>query len=112
MSKLSEKERERLKALAARPDSEIDFSDIPETEFSATATVGKYYRPVKEKVTMRLDADLLAWLKSKGEGYQTRTNSYLRRIMIAEQRPEIKRFAAKKKTVKPKSGQSVRSVSS
>lgn len=82
MSKLSQADRKRLEALARRPDSEIDFSDIPEIkEFSPNATVGRFYRPLKERVTLRLDADVLAWLKSGGEGYQTRINEYLRERM-------------------------------
>ena len=82
MSKLSAKQRDRLKALAARPDEEIDFSDVPEIKrFSPNATIGKFYRPVKEKVTVRIDSDVLAWLKASGQGYQTRINSYLREKM-------------------------------
>ncbi|WP_424927034.1 BrnA antitoxin family protein [Amaricoccus tamworthensis] len=41
------------------------------------------YRPVKKQVTVRLDADVLAWLKSQGKGYQTRMNEILRREMMA-----------------------------
>lgn len=82
MSKLSAKERDRLKALATRPDTEIDTSDIPEVrKLPSDAVIGKLYRPVKQSVTIRLDADLLAWLKTQGEGYQTRINEYLREVM-------------------------------
>jgi uncharacterized protein (DUF4415 family) len=45
------------------------------------AVVGKFYRPIKKAVTIRLDADVLAWLKSQGTGYQTRINAFLRRAM-------------------------------
>jgi uncharacterized protein (DUF4415 family) len=70
-----------LEALAARPDSEIDFSDIPELteEQWKTAVRGNFYRPVKQQVTARVDADVLAWLKSQGKGYQSRINAILRR---------------------------------
>ncbi len=44
--------------------------------------VGKFYRPIKEPVTLRLDADIIAWLKSGGPGYQTRINALLRTAMI------------------------------
>jgi uncharacterized protein (DUF4415 family) len=82
MNKLSAREHERLKKLADRPDNEIDFSDIPEIRrLSPHATIGKFYRPVKEKVTVRIDSDVLAWLRSNGEGYQTRMNEYLREKM-------------------------------
>jgi uncharacterized protein (DUF4415 family) len=82
MSKLSAKERQRLKALAARSDDEIDLSDIPEVrQLPPDFAIGNFFRPVKQSVTIRLDADVLAWLKSQGEGYQTRINEHLRELM-------------------------------
>jgi uncharacterized protein (DUF4415 family) len=82
MPKLSDEKRMQLEKLARRPDSEIDFSDIPEIrEIPSDAVIGKFYRPKKTSVTIRLDADVLAWLKASGEGYQTRINDYLRRLM-------------------------------
>nr|ADC35884.1 hypothetical protein [uncultured bacterium 246] len=63
------------------PDEEIDYSDIPEILDWSKAVVGKFYRPVKESLTIRLDADVLAWLKSQGRGYQTRINNLLRKAM-------------------------------
>ena len=87
MPKLSDEKRRRLKELAARPDAEIDFSDIPEIrEIPSDAVIGKYYRPKKTSVTIRLDADVVAWLKGPGEGYQTRINDYLRQLMRQRQR--------------------------
>lgn len=76
----------RLKKLAERPDSEIDLSDIPELteDFFKNAVRNPFYRPLKEQVTVRLDSDILAWLKKKGAGYQTRMNSLLRSAMLAE----------------------------
>lgn len=82
MPKLSTEARRELEALAAMPDSEIDTSDIPEIrELPSGAVVGRFYRPKKTTVTMRLDADVVAWLKASGEGYQTRINAYLRELM-------------------------------
>ena len=79
--KLTEAQLENLKSLAERPDDEIDYSDIPEiTDFSGFE-VGKFYRPMKEAVTVRLDADVVHWLKREGKGYQTRLNAILRREM-------------------------------
>jgi uncharacterized protein (DUF4415 family) len=65
--------------LAAIPDEDIDFSDIPELteDFWANATVHWPDQP-KQQVTVRLDADLLDWFKSQGKGYQTRINAVLR----------------------------------
>jgi uncharacterized protein (DUF4415 family) len=69
-----------------RPDSEIDLSDIPElTEsFWKTARRGDLYRTAKESVTVRIDSDVLLWLKSGGKGYQTRINAILRLAMLKE----------------------------
>jgi uncharacterized protein (DUF4415 family) len=41
----------------------------------------KYYKPIKLPVTLRLDADILAWFKKLGRGYQTRINIALRKVM-------------------------------
>ena|ERR1035438_2260422 len=85
---LTEAQRANLRAIAARPDSEIDFSDIPEMtdEQWKNAERGHFYRPVKRQITARVDADVLEWLKSQGKGYQSRINAILRREMLAAHR--------------------------
>jgi uncharacterized protein (DUF4415 family) len=75
------KQAKELTALARLSDKEIDLSDIPEIRDWSRAVVGKFYRPVKQPVTIRVDADVLAWLKSRGRGYQTRINKLLREAM-------------------------------
>lgn len=81
-SKANETQRERLAKLAA-DTSEPDTSDIPEAPPGswASAEVGKFYRPRKEAVTIRLDADVLDFFRrqSGGRGYQTAINAALRR---------------------------------
>ena len=73
-----------LKALAEMSDDDIDYSDIPKiTDFSGFE-VGRFYKPVKETVTMRLDADVLHWLKQGGRGYQGRLNAILRKEMTSQ----------------------------
>jgi uncharacterized protein (DUF4415 family) len=84
--KLTEAQLENLKRLAERPDDEIDYSDIPEISDFSGFEVGKFYRPVKEAVTVRLDADVVHWLKRDGKGYQTRLNAILRREMERSER--------------------------
>jgi uncharacterized protein (DUF4415 family) len=76
----------QLEALAKMPDSEIDTSDIPVLPEEAwkDAVRGRFYRPVKQAVSLRLDADVLAWLKKDGEGYQTRANRILRERMLKD----------------------------
>ena len=82
MPKLSAENRKELPKLAARPDREIDLTDIPEIrEIPSDAVIGRFYRPKKTIVTIRLDADVVAWIKASGEGYQTRINAYLRQMM-------------------------------
>lgn len=81
--RLTPEQEVELAVLAAMPDEEIDFSDIPETTEAMwkNAVVGKFYRPIKKQVTVRIDADILAWLQSSGAGYQTRLNQLLREAM-------------------------------
>lgn len=82
---LTPAQRAKLRTLSRRPDSEIDLTDIPEMtdeEWKKAERRG-YYRPVKRQITARVDADVLAWLKSHGKGYQTRINAILRREMLA-----------------------------
>jgi len=83
---LTPRQKRELAALAAMPDDQIDTSDIPELPLSAwkDAVRGKFYRPVKRAVSMRLDADVVAWLKKRGKGYQTRANNILRQRMLDE----------------------------
>lgn len=78
---VSDEQAAELKALAGMPDETIDLSDIPEVMDWRGAEVGKFYRPLKESVTVRLDADVVHWLKQEGKGYQTRLNAILRREM-------------------------------
>lgn len=56
-------------------------------EFWNGATIGKYYRPRKTPVSVRIDDEVLDWLKAKGEGHLTRINDILREQMLAERRP-------------------------
>jgi len=84
--KLTATQIAELQALQVMPDSEIDYTDISATtpEQWKGAVVGKFYRPVKQQLTLRLDADVLAWLKGQGKGYQTRINDLLRQAMTKE----------------------------
>ena len=73
-----------LQALSAMPDDTIDYSDIPplNDRFWHNAVRNPLYKPVKKHASIRLDADVVAWLKSQGRGYQTRINEILRKEMI------------------------------
>lgn len=78
--------KRRLAKLAARPDATIDLSDIPELteKFWRNAIRNPFYRPVKRQLTLRLDADVIAWLRKQGKGYQTRANALLRAAMLRD----------------------------
>jgi uncharacterized protein (DUF4415 family) len=77
-----------LARLAEQPDSEIDVSEIPplNESFWRNAVRNPFYRPVKQQLTVRLDADVVAWLRRQGRGYQTRLNKVLRKAMLDELR--------------------------
>lgn len=84
--KLTAKQTAELKALQELPDSRIDYSDAPPTkpEEWRDAVVGKFYRPIKQQLTLRIDADVVDWFKKQGRGYQTRINDLLREAMKKE----------------------------
>ncbi|WP_194787905.1 BrnA antitoxin family protein [Pseudomonas sp. UFMG81] len=63
----------------------VDTSDIPELD-DAFFRQAELRLPTKQTVTIRLDADVLAWFKDQGSGYQTRINHLLRQYMLAQQR--------------------------
>lgn len=83
---LTARQKREIRALAQKPERAVDTSDIPELPPSAwkNAVRGKWYRPVKQPVSIRLDADVLAWLKGQGSGYQTKVNMLLREKMLEE----------------------------
>lgn len=90
--KFTARQKRGLTKLAARPDSEIDYSDIPplSEKFWKNAVRNPFYRPVKRQITLRIDADILAWLRQQGKGYQSRLNSLLRSAMIEHLRGKEK----------------------
>lgn len=83
MRKLTKEQKRDIAALAAMKDEDIDLSDMPEVLDWSKAEMGKFYRPPKKSITMRLDADVLEWLKGYGKGYQTRVNLLLRHAMAS-----------------------------
>lgn len=87
----TDEQRERLRALDSMKDEDIDFSDIRPLgeDFWKNAVRGKFYRPVKKQVTVRLDADVLEYFKAKQggkRGYQTAINAALRKVFEEEMR--------------------------
>ncbi len=86
MSKIENKQAKELRNLKKMKETDIDLSDLPEVRDWTGATVGKFYRPIKKPLTLRVDADVLPWLKSQGKGYQTRINGILRTAMVNQRR--------------------------
>jgi uncharacterized protein (DUF4415 family) len=83
---LTPAQQDELRELAARSDDPVDTTDIPllSDGFWQNAVNNPFYRPVKAQLTVRLDADILAWLRASGPGYQTRLNRILREAMVSE----------------------------
>lgn len=82
-----------LKAIAAMSDKEIEISDIPEKLDWSNAEVGKFYRPIKRLVSMRVDADVLDWFQRKGKRYTAIMNEALRSYIAAQEALTTKRRA-------------------
>jgi uncharacterized protein (DUF4415 family) len=86
---LTRRQQAELRALAALPDKSIDTSDAPELADWSDAKRGLFYRPVKQQLTLRLDADVIAWFKENvgpDEGYQTHINRALREYVERQAR--------------------------
>ncbi|NOS88812.1 MAG: cytoplasmic protein [Methylococcaceae bacterium] len=83
---LTVQQQAEIAALKAMPDEAIDYSDIPPLteEFWQNAVRNPFYKPSKTTTTVRVDTDVLLWLKSKGKGYQNQMNAILRAEMLKE----------------------------
>jgi len=85
---LTDTQKSRLKQLSEIDDSSINTSEIPELpiELWSQGQRGKFYKPVKTSTTVRIDSDVIDWLKSQGKGYQTRMNAILRDAMLKDKK--------------------------
>ena len=85
---LTREQLAELKSLAVLPDDAIDTSDAPELLDWSDARRGLFYRPVKQQITLRIDAEIIEWFRSRarrGEGYQTNINRALREYIEQHQ---------------------------
>jgi uncharacterized protein (DUF4415 family) len=85
---LSPAQHAELDALAALPEEQIDTRDMPEVRDWSGARRGALYRPVKQQITLWIDADVIEWFKARargGEGYQTSINRALREYVERRQ---------------------------
>jgi uncharacterized protein (DUF4415 family) len=65
-------------------DAEIDYSDIPPLDKTFLKKATTPWPPVKKQLTIRVDSDVLDWLRAQGKGYQTRINRILRVVMESQ----------------------------
>jgi uncharacterized protein (DUF4415 family) len=68
-----------IETIAVMQDKDIDTTDIPETTNWDSAVIGQFYRPIKKKLTIRLDADVVEWFKRNNKHYQSAINKALRK---------------------------------
>ena len=81
---LTAEQEAEINVLLTQPDREIDASDIPELTdaFWENAVRNPLYKPTKTSTTVRIDSDVLTWLRGQGKGYQSRLNAILRNEML------------------------------
>jgi len=81
---LTAAQKAEIASLKEKPESEIDYSEIPPLNdaFWKNAVRNPFYRPTKTSTTVRIDSDVLHWLRAQGSGYQSRINAILRREML------------------------------
>jgi uncharacterized protein (DUF4415 family) len=65
-------------------DNDPDSRPLPPERWALAMRRDEYFRPIKKPMAMRVDADVLAWFRSKGKGYQAHINAILRHAMEAE----------------------------
>lgn len=84
-------DHDELARLRTMDDSDIDYSDMPPLtdeqisqlrRFNPILANSQSYKPIKKQITLRLDSDIIEWLKRDGKGYQTRANQLLRQLML------------------------------
>jgi uncharacterized protein (DUF4415 family) len=82
---LAATQTQKLAAFNIKPADAIESSDIssPGNAFWRNVALNPLYRPKKTSTTVRIDSDVLLWLRAHGKGYQSRINAILRSAMIA-----------------------------
>jgi uncharacterized protein (DUF4415 family) len=86
--------RKKKAARSTRRESQVKAPKAPVERRASRGSaewMAGLYRPIKSPVTLRLDADIIAWFKAKGRGYQTRINSTLRKLMMEAKKPRARR---------------------
>jgi uncharacterized protein (DUF4415 family) len=76
-----------VRRLRAIKDEDIDYSDIPPLSDQFFQTAELLMPTPKKPVSLRLDADVVAWFQKSGAGYQSRMNAVLKAFMAAQREP-------------------------
>jgi uncharacterized protein (DUF4415 family) len=92
-----------ISAKCIERDAHIDYSDIPPLDKSFYKTATEVWPPAKRQLTIRLDSDVLKWLKAHGRGYQTRINRILRAAMESQPPRRSRSTPAPKKNTRSRS---------
>jgi len=100
---LTPAQKAELAALKAKSESDVDYSDIPPLDdaFWKKAVHNPFYRPTKTSTTVRIDSDVLLWLRAHGKGYQSRINAILRREMLESLQPKLGKQPVERDRVAP-----------
>ena len=91
-TRLANDRKAELSALEELPDDRINTADVPELLDWSDARRGVFYRPVKQQITLRLDADVVKWFKmhaAGGRGYQTDINRALREHVFRSEQQRV-----------------------
>lgn len=97
VTKVSARQGAELAALAKQAEATIDTGDVPEIGDWQGVQIGRFYRPRKQIVTIRLDADIVAWFKARSWKYQTALNQALREhVKKSARRPAVRSLAVKR----------------
>jgi uncharacterized protein (DUF4415 family) len=75
--------RRRTRSRTVKPNALNLSAPVTESKLH-TMKIGDFYRPLKKPITVRIDADVLAWFKKDGRRYQSRINQALRKVMERE----------------------------
>lgn len=84
--KITPKTRELYEKRDRSQDADPETRPLPPERWATAMRRDEFFRPIKKQTTVRIDADVLEWLRSKGDGHLTRINEILRERMAAELR--------------------------
>ena len=79
-------QEKNLKQLSEIPDSEIDYSDIPELDEEWFNNANIVYPLKKKPISLRIDLEVLEWFKSQGKRYQSHINAVLQAYVKAQKK--------------------------